>query len=125
MNDLPREWVPKADDYVTDKECSSPIRELIPLIAASPFKLAPERDEELRALLDSQGIRMQFDSERAGFNVSIDVETHEITFGLGAAERIWAYVYGYTSILKCTEKQVGNGSQIDLTPISNLSKQWR
>jgi hypothetical protein len=115
MQEPSREWVPKADDYLPEGGCSSPIVELIPLIAASPFKIAPEREDDLRDILDAREIRMQIDPDRRLFNVCVNVETHHITLGLGAAERMWAYVYGYTSILKCTKEQVGR-KQIDLVP---------
>jgi hypothetical protein len=81
-----------------------------PLVEAfrlSPFRVAPERREELTELLDKHGVEIypkpdvrdwMFEEWRMGKKIFVGTRT---------LERLWAYCYGYTAII--TELQKAGG----------------
>jgi len=81
----------------------SPIDVLLAALAEAPFRLAPERQEELQRLIADRNINFQF-----------DVQTHEMRFegaelfgGIGLVyigqrglERLWAHTYGVIHVYR-------------------------
>jgi hypothetical protein len=111
-------------------EVSSPIACLLEPLAASPFLLAPERRDELLAIVEREDnpIEIVFDDENVGTLLSVlyksDIEdrhANEIWFGVALAERLWAYSYFYTVLLRRLEGHQP-GDQLDLAADAELAQ---
>ncbi len=72
----------------------SPIEALLSNVAASPFKLAPERAEELVQLRDSLGLRLHVSGEDS-FDFFASILMKRIFTTLTSFERLWAAAYYY------------------------------
>lgn len=67
----------------------SPIFALDKNVAASPFRIAPERSEELKSLLNAHNLQIVFVDE-AKFGIRVNLETHEVILPVAAMEYVWA-----------------------------------
>jgi hypothetical protein len=72
-------------------ELPSPILVLKADIAKAPFALAPERQEELRGRVAHMQIKFRTDRR----DISVAVDTGEISLGFAALEQLWASAYWY------------------------------
>jgi hypothetical protein len=93
----------------------SPVANLLQNLAAAPFLVAPERREDLKQVVDSLHINIVFDGRSARREVSVDPRDGEITFGVGFAERLWAYCCAYTLLVEILDEEMLPGRRIDFS----------
>ncbi len=82
----------------------SPIQPLIKHLAASPYLLAPERDNELKELVDEHNIQIEFVEHDDTSLLVVDPATGLIRFGFAFAERLWAYGLAYTEVMALVQR---------------------
>ena len=78
-------------NYIKDVDptkLATPLRVLLKNFAASPYKMAPEREGELKEFVDGLGVRIILDATTDLFDFQIDPITKKITAGLAALERL-------------------------------------
>jgi hypothetical protein len=77
----------------------SPVRTLLRRFADSPAIIASEREDEFKAVVRDNGIRVTLDSERNRFLFCMDPvpegKAKRVWVGLAVLERIWAYAYSF------------------------------
>jgi hypothetical protein len=96
---------------------SSPVRRPIKDLAASPFLLARERENELRNLVDKYRITIEFVEDDDSLLLEVDPETGLIRFGLAFAERLWAYGFAYMEVIaKVQRSPPGADLELDKDP---------
>jgi hypothetical protein len=107
--------MPVCSDRTADV-LSPPIRHLFDALCSSPFAAAPERGDELKALVSRSGICAHPDplTECWKFE-AIPTLGKRIFVGNRTLERLWAYCYGYSTII--TESQKAGAA--DLTRTNN------
>lgn len=95
----------------------TPIKSVLESFAASPFNLAPERKDELKAIADAHAFELVLDLSDQGFVVNVHlggaVTKPTVTFGLHTLERIWAYSYSYFTLLEIA-RDSDPGTEVDL-----------
>ena len=76
---------------------ASPLLAIWNEIEVAAFDLAPERTEALEAISKSFRIRVVVELDQGTFHFSANPATGQISLGLAALERLWAYsmAYGY------------------------------
>jgi hypothetical protein len=83
----------------------SPLQSLIKNFQASPFKVAPEREDELRRLYEANPVRILVDSERKEWIFEHRrILNNSIYVGLPTIERLWAYSYAYAAIVRIIQR---------------------
>ena len=93
---------------------NSPIKSLLLAFSACPYKIAPERQDELKALVDRHDVRLNIDTVKKEFHIEAWPNFKLVFFGLATLERLWAYAYGYYTLLEI-QRDVGKGVEVDLT----------
>jgi len=73
---------------------SSPILSLQNAIAASAFRIAPEREESLAAWRDLENFTLALSEER-DFHIRVNMKSHVATFPVGALEFLWASAHAF------------------------------
>ena len=72
----------------------SPICHLFSAINSSPFKIAPEKEQDLKTIVDDKKIIISVVSE-PGFNIRVrkneSNNSHEIVLTVASLEYIWAF----------------------------------
>lgn len=88
----------------------SPICHLFSAINSSPFKIAPEKEQDLKTIVDDKKIIISVVSE-PGFNIRVrkneSNNSHEIVLTVASLEYIWAFsnFFGfYARVLQISEK---------------------
>lgn len=95
------------------EKIESPIKSLLHAFSACPFKIAPEREVELQALVDRHDVRLQIDTVKKEFYIAAWPNFKLVFFGLATLERLWAYAYGYYTLLEI-ERDLEKGVEVDL-----------
>lgn len=67
----------------------SPIDRLVEPISQSPFLIAPEKRDALKAVTDKVGAKIKLDNSVRGFKVTVGLDSALIRFPLSALEMIW------------------------------------
>lgn len=100
----------------------SPILLLETVIAASAFRVAPERADELRTLDDLHRFVLVLADEK-GFAFRINTQTHEATLPIAALEYIWCCAYLLHVLYEAyLETQRAAALQLDLNRVPKCSK---
>lgn len=73
----------------------TPLKDLLPRVAAAPFLIVKERNDELDKIRTDKKIQITLDCTNHKFLFSCNPETGNITVGLTALERIWCYCYAF------------------------------
>jgi Peptidase U49 len=95
------------------EKLDSPIRGLLKNFATSPFKIAPERQDELDQLVKKHHLRIWIDATTDLFNVHISELLRRVSIPLSALERLWAYAYCYSLFFDLAQPEA-QGRVIDL-----------
>jgi|GEM_PF-3277109 len=92
------------------------LKPLFEAFQASPFKVAPERENELEEIRDSRGIRIELDDYQKDwiFEARSFFGVNRIAFSTRSLERLWSVCYAYTAIT--TELQQYKGDFNSFTP---------
>jgi len=98
---------------------NSPIAPLLENIKAAPYKVAPEREAELREINERHKFII-YPIKEDKFTFEVGSLTKRIVVGIPTLERIWAYLYGHLYITYLLQDTNG-GDVIDL----NLTKETR
>jgi hypothetical protein len=77
----------------------SKLRPLMEAFQSAPFHVAPERQEELVALRDKYDIRIYLKADAEDWLFQEFRLGKRIFIGLRTLERLWAYCYGYNTIV--------------------------
>lgn len=81
----------------------SPICHLFSAINSSPFKIAPEKEQDLKTIVDDKKIIISVVSE-PGFNIRVrkneSNNSHEIVLTVASLEYIWAFSMAVRRSLK-------------------------
>ncbi len=73
---------------------TSPIQNLINAIASSPYRIAPERNEELRSLDQEESLLLKF-IDTHEYKFSVNLEINEIITNIATLEYLWASTYAH------------------------------
>jgi len=85
--------------YTIASNVESPVNILIPDIMASPFRIAPERQNELRSLIEQRNITVEIKSNEVTFLLESNSVDSKIYLSLPTLERLWAYSFSYLHIM--------------------------
>src|SRR5437016_1025277 len=88
----------------TPEDIPSKLRPLIEPFQSAPFSVAPERQPELEQLSDKYDFRIRLKADAEDWLFQEFRLGKRIFVGLRTLERLWAYCYGYNTII--TELQV-------------------
>jgi Peptidase U49 len=100
----------------------SPVNWLLPYVAASPFRAAPERADDLRQLVQDRHVRISFDP--APFRTAdVNLESGVIRFGLPFAERLWALSRAYSDLIRLWQEH-GPGAMLVMPEPSRRLLEW-
>jgi hypothetical protein len=92
-----RRWHRYKEDAMAHKR--SPVELLMGAIAGAPFKIAPEREQELAELRDELGTGITIE-DRPGFVFNVNLQTHEITTSVATLEYLWCSTYAHLILYK-------------------------
>jgi Peptidase U49 len=82
----------------------SKLRPLMKAFQSAPFNVAPERDKELLVLRDKYDIRIYLKADAEDWLFQEFRLGKRIFVGLRTLERLWAYCYGYNTIVTELQK---------------------
>src|SRR5579872_1991459 len=81
---------------------SSPIDCLVQSLAASPYRVAPERQEALHQTVQRHDVNIEYRLDRDDSLLAVSPPA-AIQFGVPFAERLWAFCYGYGGLMAFLE----------------------
>lgn len=104
----------------------SPICHLFSAINSSPFKIAPEKEQDLKTIVDDKKIIISVVSE-PGFNIRVrkneSNNSHEIVLTVASLEYIWAFSnFFWVFTQEYSKSQKNNDEHFDLTGKNRLKK---
>lgn len=76
------------------------LADLEALILASAARVAPEQEDQLRALIAEEHLQVQFDRDAHDIFVGVQLDTNVIVLGTRCLARLWAHTYVYCSMYK-------------------------
>ena len=86
------------------EEIPSKLAPLMKAFQSAPFHVAPERADELAALCKKYDIRIRLRAEAKDWLFEELRLGNRILIGLRTLERLWAYCYGYNTIISELQK---------------------
>lgn len=98
------------------------IKSLLRDFRASPFKICPEKSENLKAWLDDLGIVLELKFDNDGFNFSLD-QDRAVCCSLKTLERVWILCYAYFNIIDLVQDNP-RGKEVDVDKVIQHALQW-
>jgi len=86
-------------ENATPNDIPSKLRPLVQPFQSSPFYVAPEREKEMLALWDQYDIEILLKADEEDWLFQESRMMKRIFIGLRTLERLWAYCYGYNTIV--------------------------